>query len=425
MRRMKTVGLCLVAVFALAAVAGVSSASAAEYGVCVSFKMGKYSDPNCQVEDLKKGKPKGTFEFETADSCFAEKKGRYSGPSCTERDEKKGKPKGSWELAASPMIHAESGLVTLETPGVGNIQCTHSVTTGQITGAKTNLEQAVFFQCEGNGAPCENTPLSPSGEIQTYELETTLEEPSVGVAETWFENSALTGHPYSSVYFCNGFATFVRTKGSIGGVTTPTNVMGTASTTVFSHTSHQALLTEFYCSPGTGEPWSGEAGATECPANGEPYYGPGTAPAGGEFFSEEILTGSTTTTPAMEIRTCGPCLTFTANLGPGRENETECHNRFANGHCLVTVTNPAADAEDVRLAAPTINNGKFVIVPTPVKPPPECVNGTVLKGGQSCLVETEVNGAPAPGEWTGKLMITGRGVTTGQAVTIEVKLEAT
>jgi hypothetical protein len=298
MRRMKIVGLCLVAVFAFAAVAGASSASAAEYGSCVSAKKGKYENADC----TKLAAKKGSFEWAPAGSCYAMKKGKYAESGCATRDEKKGKPKGKWELAAGPAVHATSGLATLETPGVGNIECSASTTTGQITGAKTNLEQIVFTGCEAFGAPCENTPLSPSGEIATYELETTLEEPSAGVAETWFENSALTGHPYSSVFFCNAPDTFIRTKGSTGGVTTPTNVMGTSSTTVFSYASHQALLTEFYCSPGTSESWSGEAGATECPANGEPLYGPGIAPAGGEFFSEELVTGSTTTTPAMETR---------------------------------------------------------------------------------------------------------------------------
>ena len=58
MKRMRIVGLCLVAAFALSAI-GVGSASALpEIGRCVSKAGGKYTDGNC----TKTGKP-GTFEF--------------------------------------------------------------------------------------------------------------------------------------------------------------------------------------------------------------------------------------------------------------------------------------------------------------------------------------------------------------------------
>ena len=54
------VGLCLVAVFAIAAVTASSASALPEWGKCVAKAGGKYSDSNCTVK-AKKGT--GTFEW--------------------------------------------------------------------------------------------------------------------------------------------------------------------------------------------------------------------------------------------------------------------------------------------------------------------------------------------------------------------------
>ncbi len=267
-----------------------------EYGECVAQKKGKYENANCTAPAAKKG----SFEWAAAGSCYAKKKGKYAESGCLTLDEKKGKPAGKWEKAASTAITTETGAVTIETPGVVSIVCTQGKGAGAITAPKADTEQLTFTGCEANSAPCQN---GAAGEITTSPLETTLIEPSAGVAETVFDNLALTGHPYSATFFCNVPGTFVRMKGATGGTTTPTNVMGTSTTTVFDEATTQNLRSEFVCSPGTPpEVWSGEKGATECPANGIPFFGPGSPPAGGEFPSLQLETSHDVTSSPVEIR---------------------------------------------------------------------------------------------------------------------------
>src|ERR1700728_4705272 len=109
---MKIIGACLVAVFALAAVA-VSSASAAEpeWGRCVSAKKGHYKDANCQEKDEKNGKGKGKFEWVPGaqSDCIAQKKGKYKESKCETLDEKNGKAKGKYEKTGGGKFAAEGG----------------------------------------------------------------------------------------------------------------------------------------------------------------------------------------------------------------------------------------------------------------------------------------------------------------------------
>ena len=60
MRHVRMLGLCLVAVFAVAAVAATSASALPEWGSAKQRAGGKYSDSNC----TKKAKPgTGTFEL--------------------------------------------------------------------------------------------------------------------------------------------------------------------------------------------------------------------------------------------------------------------------------------------------------------------------------------------------------------------------
>jgi hypothetical protein len=297
MKRMKMVGLCLVVVFAFGALAGVSSASAAEYGVCVAAKKGKYTDAACKTLAVKKG----SFEWAPAGACFAMKKGRFADAGCTTEDIKKGKPKGHFEKAPTPTYTSSAGTATLETPGLGAVVCSSNTDKGQITGPTTDRDTVTFVGCETKGSPCETNPVGTQGEI-TNELETILTEPTLGSAETVFENGSLAGAPISATFFCNAVGTFIRSKGATGGLTTPVNVMGTVENSEFTPTTEQELSTEVMCAAGQ---WSGEASsAAACAAVGLPA-GPGDPPAGGEFDSLELVPSSSATTApvAMEIRT--------------------------------------------------------------------------------------------------------------------------
>lgn len=293
MKHSKIVGLCLVVAFAFMAVAAVSSASAAENGFCIAKKKGKYADAGCTTLAAKKG----AFEWAPAGTCFAMKKGKYADSGCTTLDEKKGKPKGSFEKAGLPTFTSSTGTATLNTPGLGSVTCTASTGSGAVTGVKTGTAQTIFTGCETKTKPCENNPVGTQGEIATFPLSTLLVEPGLGgTVETTFE---ATGGGFSSEFFCNAIGTFLRTKGLTGGVDKPLNVMGTSSTTEFTSSTDQALKTEVMCAAGE---WSGEASsAAACAAVGLPA-GPGGPPTGGEFASEELTTGSATSTPAYEVR---------------------------------------------------------------------------------------------------------------------------
>ena len=297
MKHFRIVGLCLVAAFAFMAVAAASSASAAQFGICVAHKKGKYSDGSCTTLDEKKGKPKGSFEFEAPNSCFAQKKGKYAEGGCATLDEKKGKPKGSFEFAPKVKITATSGPGELKTPLLGSITCTASTNVGELTGPTTGNIVATFTGCEGKGAPCETNPLGTPGEIVTNNLEVTLVEPTTGTAELLFQ--AKSPAKYSDEIFCNATGGFVRTGGFNGGDMTPTNTMTKTGTIVFGGSVQQKLATEVEC--GLNE-WSGEPAAKgTCEGVGIPKAAL-EPPLSGKFPSEELETANLVAAPEFEVK---------------------------------------------------------------------------------------------------------------------------
>lgn len=246
MRKIKVVGLCLVAVFALSALIA-SSASAATYNTCQQVKKnkGKYADSACTVEAVVKGKPKGEYEIKPVEACYEKKKtGQYADSACTTLKTKKGVPdgKGNFEKAAIP-IEANSGVATLETPAFGsnNVSCTSSHVTGTITGPKTATEQVVFsgcllagaVECTSNGsAAAGGTESGASNKIETNPLhinllgpgETTqgFEGKTVPAGKVWTETTAANGvSGYQAVFSCPLAGAYLRTFGSLSGDTTP------------------------------------------------------------------------------------------------------------------------------------------------------------------------------------------------------------
>ncbi len=215
MKRMRRVGLCVVLACAFGVIAGVSSASAAEYGKCVSQKKGKYSNDACTQLATKKG----SFEWHGFnDECYAMRKGTYTESKCETVAEKKGKPdhKGSYEKSTCVpncgYTMQVSGGDFFETYG-DTFPCIGSGV-GTITGPKTGEEKMTFSYCGRSSGPWE-----------TAELETILighgekgpggEEPVEG--EVWTEyvskegSSGLWGiFPFLSVE--------LKLTGSLSGV---------------------------------------------------------------------------------------------------------------------------------------------------------------------------------------------------------------
>jgi hypothetical protein len=270
MKRMKIVGLCLVAAFAFAALAGASTASAAKYNVCVAKKKGKYADSACTTLDEKKGKPKGNFEKEAPDSCYEVKKGKYSDAGCSVLDEKKGKPKGSHEIAPSPTYTDSTGPATLETPAFGpnNVTCTSSASAGQILSATTANDRATFTGCELEGFPCESigpesTPSGSAGTIITNELDTTLID--VGPAVDSKIVAAGEHGAFSSEFACVGGLVKLRTQGYLSGEYTPgsVGVSSLNSTVLFEGPNTEQFLGTEVNSPETSFTWVGPAPSNE------------------------------------------------------------------------------------------------------------------------------------------------------------------
>ncbi len=230
MKRIRIVGLCLVAMFAFSAMV-VSVAQASEVGICA------------RVE--KTGK------------VF---KGQYLEKGCLEKASNEEVEKGGkgnryeWTSAAGHTYTLKGGTVSLRMPGytlAAEITCkSKSAGTGEWTGQTTGVYTILLHGCTLNvtGGKCTSEGLSP-GEIETSALDVTLigypetreqeklneetlevESYPVGPAEgrVWVEYSPAPGYPYAE-YVCEPGVMF-RTQGTLAGllighVASPVNAM--------------------------------------------------------------------------------------------------------------------------------------------------------------------------------------------------------
>lgn len=151
MRRIKIAGLCLMAVFAMSAVAATgASAANPEYGRCLKVtvkKLSNYDSAKCiktasedvgtEAEKLKKG----NFEWTTT----LVKKGFTA-------------------------VNKPTTIATLETKAGTKVTCTGLSSAGEYTGLKTvTISQTTFSGCESGGIKC-NTPAAGTGVIKVKEL---------------------------------------------------------------------------------------------------------------------------------------------------------------------------------------------------------------------------------------------------------------
>jgi len=161
-------GLCLVAVFAIAAVAATSAMALPEWGKCEAKAGGKYSDSNCTVK-AKKGT--GSFEW---------KKGKELKPVHFE-----GANVGSGGVLRAAFLHCEGGTYEAHLVSRGkcvegggaiteteevSIECESEHNTGEAAGTnEVRNVQVTFHGCKVFGSlPCSNTPNE--GEIQVNPL---------------------------------------------------------------------------------------------------------------------------------------------------------------------------------------------------------------------------------------------------------------
>lgn len=241
MKRVRIVGLCLLAAVALSAMAA-SSAYAGEYGKCTKTKevdkqyTGNYTNRNCTSVSYT-GHGKSEYEW------YALGSSGFPGPvSIT----------GSTKVATS-----ESAF--------GNFTCKKSTSTGELTGPKAGTEVITYTGCEASKEK-EKSEGEPGGTIKTNLLDSRLvdhgetaggKEPAEG--EVWNCLTSSEDEPYLSEYEWSRVK--VREKGEACAVVTGTDQMGTKTTETFGkNTAPQDLELEY--SLNEGADWEGPIGMT-------------------------------------------------------------------------------------------------------------------------------------------------------------------
>ncbi|HEX4483248.1 MAG TPA: hypothetical protein VH081_05630 [Solirubrobacteraceae bacterium] len=213
MRRMKMMGLCLVALFALTAVA-VSSASAAEPAFYECHKLsknattkkyeGKYSEKKCSKEASPTEQAEG-------------KKNKYE---LQEGIGSKGKG-----------FKGKGGKATLHTPAVGGeVTCKSFGDVGKV--ATPTTESGViseFKTCESLGKKCAS-PGEKAGTIKTNSLKGVLGYINKGAKTVGVALSPESGSVLAE-FNCEGLE--IVTSGSVIGTIAPVNVFTKAEFNVF------------------------------------------------------------------------------------------------------------------------------------------------------------------------------------------------
>jgi hypothetical protein len=277
MRRIRIVGLCLVAVFAFGAMAMTSTASAGTYKWCRSQKKGPYIDSRCRTH----ARPgKGKYILNPVEPCVPTKHGEFLNSTCTLHS--KPVKHGKYEITRLRGFTSVSRAARLDFPELGpdDIQCRASTDIGEITGPKTDVDRMTFTGCEFEGLECESagpnsTASEKSGVIITNLLHSKLvdnpeqlpetvwgpaEGPSVG--EVWDELVSVEHTPYITEIDCGGGVVDVRVMGWIAGVyTSGVDAMTKTTTVKFgeSPAGTQGLLVEAFT--GGFPPWVPAGGA--------------------------------------------------------------------------------------------------------------------------------------------------------------------
>jgi hypothetical protein len=201
MKRIRIIGLCLVAMFAMSVAASSASAFAPERGTCKAAKKGagEYTEALCLTPGLKAGAKK---EF-------------------------------VWVPAKSAAFTSSTGAATLKSfdaeGALPAVECKSSKGKGK-AGATTSTSVVTFSECTSAGEKCtgSGTKTKPkAGQIITYELDGTLGTISAS-GKSVGEDLVGTGPGGLSSKFACG-ANTIETRGSVIGVVTPVDVK--ASTT--------------------------------------------------------------------------------------------------------------------------------------------------------------------------------------------------
>ncbi|HTY98145.1 MAG TPA: hypothetical protein VMB91_13960 [Solirubrobacteraceae bacterium] len=178
-----------------------------EYGKCLPFKKGRFSDSACGAPDEKNGKPKGSFEWFAAPAdCFPLKHGRYEDDACQTLDVKKEKPKGKYELGSNAFT-AVAGATRFEGGAAGTLECEASSAEGQLQSVQAGSEATTYTGCKQASTKCASAG-APAGTIQAEPVET------VAYSEDGKYYTGLAGYPIMK-YTCG--STQYKLLGEVSG----------------------------------------------------------------------------------------------------------------------------------------------------------------------------------------------------------------
>jgi FG-GAP repeat len=235
--------------------------SSLEYGKCVAAKDGFYEEGKCQKQDLKKGLPKGKYEwYANPVGCFPKKNGYYSESQCLTEETKKGKPKGKYEKGSNE-VSGSGGEAKLEIEGIGALTCTSSTATGELPGQKEGIETITYSGCKLE-TKTEKTECASkgaaAGTIATTPLETFVEDEGKAVYTEIFQDPI-------AIFTCNK-AEYTLHGGVRGETTGDANTMSLTSETVYkqgvgeqelyvsaSGAEHKTVMTATYKTTGAQE----------------------------------------------------------------------------------------------------------------------------------------------------------------------------
>jgi len=170
-RHVRMLGLCLVAAFAVAAIAATSASALPEWGKCEAKAGGKYSDANCTV---KAAKGTGSFEWkkgkELAPVRFSGENVGSGGVLNTELKFCEGSEKIQETRIPKGKCVEQGGEITDALGENIAVECGSEHNTGEAVGTNgVNNVSVVFRGCKVFGtAPCSNGP--EEGEIRVNPL---------------------------------------------------------------------------------------------------------------------------------------------------------------------------------------------------------------------------------------------------------------
>jgi hypothetical protein len=282
MRHIRIMGLCLVAVFAMSAVAAASaSAAEPEFLVCkkVAEKTGGFNDSLCTVPSSG-GTGEGIYKSEVPPTAVA-----YT---------------------------TTSGAAKLETQGAGSVECTSSTSKGKIDAAtgspkssKTvKLVVVKFKGCKtnigGTAFTC-NTAGQEAGKIVTAKLRGVLGYLEKTPVKVGVARETETIGAYSSEFECAGGGLKVRTHGAVIGVEEgDVNVFSKKYKRTFAQTGGIQEWTKFETPPGPSGTFQLFTEFDETGLGGK-GFGENGEPPGGLPSAEEVKSTVKNAT-AIEIK---------------------------------------------------------------------------------------------------------------------------